>query len=300
MSFCRRSHKNDNPLDVQSFPKQVNKEKKINEYDIEAVPQNSFSPKLRLFGKKTSLCSRHKGSYTLEAAVIIPILAFFFVTILFFFRVLQVQTQVQEALDYAGRKTACVASSVSPEAGLFTSAEGYFRKELEQYPLTERFVKGGRNGVTLLQSDMKDNYVSLQASYYMKVPVSFFTVKGVMITQGSRSRKWTGDRTDGTTEDYVYVTEHGKVYHRDRKCHYLDLSIQTVNIAQIKGLRNKDGHKYYACSDCVVTNSGKKQVFITDYGTCYHDSLSCSGLKRTIYLIPISEVGGRGPCSKCG
>ena len=91
----RRSHKNDNPLDVQSFPKQVNKEKKINEYDIEAVPQNSFSPKLRLFGKKTSLCSRHKGSYTLEAAVIIPILAFFFVTILFFFRVLQVQTQVQ-------------------------------------------------------------------------------------------------------------------------------------------------------------------------------------------------------------
>ena len=130
MSFCRRSHKNDNPLDVQSFPKQVNKEKKINEYDIEAVPQNSFSPKLRLFGKKTSLCSRHKGSYTLEAAVIIPILAFFFVTILFFFRVLQVQTQVQEALDYAGRKTACVASSVSSEAGLFTSAEGYFRKEL--------------------------------------------------------------------------------------------------------------------------------------------------------------------------
>ena len=82
MSFGRRSHKNDNPLDVQSFPNQVNKEKKINEYDIEAVPQNSFSPKLRLFGKKTSLCSRHKGSYTLAAADSPRTLARFFVTIL--------------------------------------------------------------------------------------------------------------------------------------------------------------------------------------------------------------------------
>ena len=42
-------------------------------------------------------CTCHKGSYTLEAAVILPMMAGFFVAILFFFRVLQIQTGVQEA-----------------------------------------------------------------------------------------------------------------------------------------------------------------------------------------------------------
>lgn len=78
-----------------------------------------------------------KGSYTLEAAVIIPVAAVFFLTLLFFFRVLQIQTEVQEALNYASRKTACEASAVSSQTGLLVSAEAYFRKELGTYSLPE-------------------------------------------------------------------------------------------------------------------------------------------------------------------
>lgn len=298
MSFCIRN------LKTQPFPEDT----KISSLShIKAVPQNSrnryVTDRITRLGspcKKTSLCIRKKASYTLEAAIIIPLVAAFFVFILFFFRVLQVQTQVQEALEYASRKSASEASAVNSEMGLMASAEVYFLKGLHDYNLPERYVKGGKAGVSLLRSNVSDCYIDLQADYYIRLPVNFFTVKGIAVSQSSKSRKWTGDRDEGEEDDYVYVTETGTVYHRDRMCHYLDLSIRIVNFEDIKGLRNKGGHKYYACGECVAGKNTGGTVYITDYGTAYHASLSCSGLKRTIYLIPLSDVGGRGPCSKCG
>jgi hypothetical protein len=232
--------------------------------------------------------------------VILPLLAGFFVAILFFFRVLQVEVQVQEALDYASRKTACEACTISSDVALQASAEGFFRKELSQYTLPAKYVRGGSVGISLLGSSYENNMVSLRATYTMKVPIGFFGWKGVVVAQGSQVHKWTGDRDDGEQTDYVYVTETGTVYHRNRNCSYLDLSIQSVNMANIGSLRSKNGNKYYACSDCAAGKTTSGSVYITNYGTCYHTKLSCSGLKRTVYLIPITEVGSKGPCSRCG
>jgi hypothetical protein len=250
--------------------------------------------------KRTSLCPVRRASYTLEAAVIIPLLAGFFVAILFFFRVLQVETQVQAALDYASRKTACEAGTVSSDAALQVSAEAYFRKELSKYSLPGKYVNGGSKAVSLLGSTYADNYVTLRASYTMKVPIKFFGWKGFIVSQGSKVHKWTGDREDGEKTDYVYVTESGTVYHRNRSCTYLDLSIQTVNKSSVGSRRNKSGNIYYACSDCAAGKTVTGLVYITNYGTCYHTKVSCSGLKRTIYLIPITEAGSKRACSKCG
>ena len=298
MSFCRQNHLH--TYNFESFPKQAS----MNQYNTEPfripVPQDRADIIRRHSCKKTSLCPLFRGSYTLEAAVIIPVLAMFFVTILFFFRVLQVQTQVQEALDYAGRKTACEASAIHSQAGLLVSAEAYFQKELKNYELPQKYVSGGKKAIVLLRSDLSGSYIDLRADYYMKLPISFFKVKGLAIQQKSKCHKWIGDREDGEEADYVYVTEHGTVYHISRNCRYLDLSIQTVNMAQIPGKKNKNDHKYYACSGCAAKNAGLGVAYITDYGTCYHTSLSCSGLKRTIYLVRLDKVGDKGPCGKCG
>lgn len=134
----------------------------------------------------------------------------------------------------------------------------------------------------------------------LKFQLAFFEVKGVGICQKSKSHKWIGDRTDGKQSDYVYVTKHGTVYHRSRKCHYLDLSIKSTDYAQISSMRNKNEHKYSACSGCVAKNHVAGKVYVTDYGTCYHSDLACSGLKRTIYLILLEETGGKRACGKCG
>lgn len=36
---------------------------------------------------------------------------------------------------------------------------------------------------------------------------------------------------------------------------------------------------------------GKNTVFITDQGNRFHYDLNCGGIKRTIYMIRLSEVG---------
>lgn len=105
--------------------------------------------------------------------MIIPVTAVFFLTLLFFFRVLQIQTEVQEALNYASRKTACEASAVSSQTGLLVSAEAYFRKELGTYSLPEKYIRGGKHAITMAKSDLSGNYINLQVNYYIKIPISF-------------------------------------------------------------------------------------------------------------------------------
>lgn len=250
--------------------------------------------------KKTLLYACLDGSYTLEAAVVLPLLAAFFVSILFFFRVLQVETQVQEALYYAGRKTACEASVTESVGALRVAAEAYFRKEVRAYEAPGKFIKGGTAGISLIRSQFSGEEICLSADYEVRSPIAFFAIRGMKVSQSSVNRKWTGDSGEGNRTDYVYVTAYGKVYHKSRTCPYLDLSIRGINSAKIKGLRNKDGHKYNECPDCVEKNRINQRVYITDYGTCYHNRLSCSGLKRTVSLVPLTEVGGKKCCRKCG
>lgn len=100
-------------------------------------------------------------------------------------------------------------------------------------------------------------------------------------------------------EPIVYITEHGTVYHKNRSCSYLTLSIQAAALDTVGEKRNQSGECYYPCEYC-----GKQGfitvVFITSYGNRYHTTVQCRGLKRTIKSVPLSQVSGMDPCQKCG
>ena len=116
-----------------------------------------------------------------------------------------------------------------------------------------------------------------------------------------RIKEWKGNKKAGVgseDDETVYITETGLVYHKDYHCTHLDLSIHMVQTSDISSMRNADGGKYYACEHCM--RNGGDGVYITDTGDRYHSSLSCSGLKRTVYAVPISEAVGKGACSRCG
>ena len=120
-----------------------------------------------------------------------------------------------------------------------------------------------------------------------------------------RVRAWTGRSESASSDDenndsrYVYVTENMSVYHTDSGCSYINLSIHCVSADNVGGQRNSDGEKYKPCEKCMNGSDGADHVYITETGNRYHSSTSCSGLKRTVKMVDISEVGGLKECSRC-
>lgn len=104
------------------------------------------------------------------------------------------------------------------------------------------------------------------------------------------------------TGEYVYLADHGKVYHRDAGCVYLKPEIQEISYGQVGEKRNASGGKYGACARCGKGASPAEgsRVYITPYGDCWHMERGCSGLKRSARKVRIEDVGGLPPCSKCG
>lgn len=251
--------------------------------------------------KETPFCACKKASFTVEAAVILPLFAGFLAAILFFFRVMQVQQSVEEALQYTARKMAIYAYECRENAGLvdYAAAEAVFASELKNAGCPVGYVGQGGIYLDYLQSSFQGNYIELYADYEVVLPIGLFGRQEIPITQRIKTRKWTGYQGESEYEEtdrFVYVTPTGTVYHNSMDCAYLDLSIQSVSVAELSYLRNAGGSKYKPCEIC---GKAEGTVYITDYGTRYHSSLTCSGLKRIVYLIRLSEAGGYGACSKC-
>ena len=70
--------------------------------------------------------------------------------------------------------------------------------------------------------------------------------------------------------------------------------------AEIAALRNENGEAYRKCMQCRYAENAFGRLYITNQGDCYHKDLGCSGIKRTVRMIRLSEVGTRRPCSRCG
>ena len=251
-----------------------------------------------LISQETSLCTFPKGSFTVEAAVVIPIAAFFLVSILFFLRIIQVQAVVDEALFYAGRKVAAESSITDSETALFLSAELYFLQIIEEYECIEDYVQYGSLGISLLNSDFSGEDILLRAEYGMKFPFSFFRFGKIYLWQQNSFKKWTGEGTV-SVGNYVYISPSGEVYHASSDCRSIRLSVKQTPYSKIETLRGLDGQKYYPCSDCIENILPNTTVYYTEYGTLYHGDISCSALKRTVIKIPLADVGNRRKCRYC-
>lgn len=278
-----------------------------NNYTYNTLPGHvQTEVEMRYAKKEAPRCICWAGAFTLEAAVILPLLACFFVSLLFFFRVMQVQLEVQKALDDTGRKLA-VLLPVKEEtladdvAGLVT-AEVLLKKELAGREVAGRYISGGIAGVSLIGSRIAGENVCLRATYRVRLPVNLIAVPAIRVVLKAECRKWTGLKLDGDAEGtdvWVYIAEKGTVYHRTKSCTHLTLSIRGVDQDKVAELRNESGERYSACLLCGETKNDRERVYITNLGNRYHPDLNCSGIKRTIRMVRLSEVGNRPACSKC-
>lgn len=255
---------------------------------------------------------------TLEAAILIPLFLFVMMTLLSVMEMFYFYGKAETELLQIGRKMAIYAPAAELIAGDEQSEPGSIATTVlgDQYAkislmnhLNESDIRaaglvGGYGGISFIYSNImtEGDLIDLAASYRLEPRNNFFLIPDFQVINRCRMRAWTGyDITkvspDNETERMVYITETGTVFHLTETCTYLDLSIHPVTRESISGYRNQSGVVYRSCEIC---GSDGDTYYITDYGDCYHVSLSCSGLKRTIMVIPISQVGDRRACSRCG
>lgn len=248
--------------------------------------------------KGTFFITCRRASLTLEAAIVIPLMIGFLAIILFFFRVIQVQSIVEEALIYAGREVAVESSVISSEQVLFLSAEEHLSEALINRGI-EDYIENGIIGISLWESNFEGTDIVLRAKYRMKLPVAFFEINTIELSSENHFQKWVGNEGTAGDENWVYVTEKGTVYHASTSCRVLDLSIQRVSFKEIEQLRGASGQKYYACGRCVEKNIKEEAVYCTGYGRLYHQDINCSFLKRSVKKVLVTEVQGKKACSYC-
>ncbi len=257
-----------------------------------------------------------KASMTVEAAFVLPFFLFAFMNIISILEIYRLQSNMSAAMHRTVKEMSVAAyeyrelfdtdAKKAQSLGItYLWAANRVENILGEQYLDGSPLKGGKTQISWYKSSVleEDDCIDLIATYTVKPPVSIVGFGDFKMYNRVLARAWTGyDNAaacaDGASELIVYITPDGTVYHKSRACSYLKLSIVPVSMELIESERNEGGAKYYPCEEC--GNEARSTVYITNYGTRYHSSLSCSKLKRTILAVPISEVGGRGACSKCG
>ena len=147
-----------------------------------------------------------------------------------------------------------------------------------------------------LQADTSGDVTIYKTEYVKDLWINPF-YKENKITQSAVCRPWIGFTELEILETYVYITPEGSVYHLFSDCTHLKLSIRQELFWGIEKLRNLYGEKYSRCELC--RDDFGMMVYVTSEGNRYHAARNCSGLKRTIRQVPMSQVAGRSKCLRC-
>ncbi len=222
--------------------------------------------------------NRPEGSLTVECALVLPLFMFFILSVIYM--------------------TALFRTESVTETGMMQNAQRLARDAYVGEALGVDETLGKLTGAL---TGNKDQVVLIKPGSY-HVPFNIFGLTDFNYLLRVSARKWTGYDIleESHDEEIVYITETGTVYHKSPNCTHIDLDIHAVSGASYRNLRNKGGCRYYPCERCMRKKKVPSVVYVSSWGTSAHASKDCSGLKRSVRAVPISEAGGRAACSRCG
>ena len=233
-------------------------------------PQTQTAERVSRFTSAMDISRRRtrqaEGSMTVEASLAVPLFLFFMINVLSMLLFFHTFLSNLERLHQQGRQLSMLAY-MSGESGL-----------------------------------VQDEMVQLVHPERVSPVIPVLGYPGTTIVSCCYMRAWTGydvehkAETEGE-ETYVYITENGTAYHLARNCTHLTLSIRLAGKEEVGSLRNASGGKYSPCEKCGGDGSGI--VYVTNEGDRYHNTIECSGLKRSVRCVPLTEAGGRSPCGRC-
>lgn len=255
-----------------------------------------------------------RASVTVEASLVFPVFLCALVCFIGLTQMVLIETEIHHAMSqtakvYAKQQVVYFVSEMSEGQGKSNTgkissngnARGIFFLIYDGSSLCENMIEGGRRGIKVSSALASGQTVRLKAEYTLKMAVPFFPSvrfrKKTVIKRRIFSGyvKHQGESDDIGANPIVYVAENGVVYHKDASCSHICLKISGS-----KGIQEiLHSSKYDACEKCIHKGMIPSVLFVTIYGDCYHSSLGCSGLKRTIQTVRLNDVGGLRPCSRC-
>lgn len=257
-------------------------------------------------------------SMTLEAALIVPLMLFFFLNLMSAIEMLRLHGNLEMALWENGRMMA-VGGYVYDQTSLAESDNLILRlggtaltdwavhnavcdqlgdAYLESTPLTH-----GAEGLNFMESSyMKEDCIDIKVTYQVSPMFQIPGFTSFRMANRFFARAWTGYQVyeEEAKEDIVYVTTYGEVYHFDINCSYLKRIVQAMSLAEAMVRKNQKGEHYTMCQLCEKKQM-EEQVYLTPDGNRYHHSLECPALKRLIRSMELSQAKQRyRECSRCG
>lgn len=277
------------------------KQKKKTEKEEDSTKTQTITFYFPKDGERASLFTSFRGSVAVEAALVLPIFFFAVCCICYLLEIMSLQMDVRAATDSVSREIAKEVYSIPAVRPAKVKADVV--ELIGKERLDGSIVEGGSEGLDFSGTivSAKNGVIHMNVKYEVILPFSMFGKLTLSFQEKFSVKGWTGYVGDGFAsgrEEMVYITDNGIVYHRDSHCTYLDLSIQMVDKNAVGDMRNEGHEKYYPCERCGGEIGSR--VYITRQGNRYHSTLGCSGLKRSVYAVPISEVQGKGVCSRCG
>lgn len=244
---------------------------------------------------------RKKGSVTIEASFAVPLFLLAVLCLIWIIEVQSIKISILSASQNAA-KSAAEDTAVIPVLNTIKLKSDIISLIGEER-IERSIIDGGSSGISCWKSFVSagTGEMNICVEYKVRLPLPIFRNPTADIKENFRISSWQGYPDGGNSSDksqIVYVTDHMSVYHENYQCSYLHLSVRFVSSDELDLIRNISGGRYQACEKCVF-GSAMAGVYITESGNKYHNSLNCSGLKRTIHAVEKSKLPGIGGCSRC-
>ncbi|MCM1541089.1 MAG: hypothetical protein NC121_07495 [Blautia sp.] len=264
---------------------------------------------------------------TVEAALALPVFLFFLLNLGCAIEMIRLHGNLQTALWETGHRLAVYGYALDEEESLramepedgdtwwkemagIAFSYAYVKNQVVDY-LGEDYLGSsplsrGVDGLQFWESKLlQDNdEMEITLTYEVSPWCSLTGFLPFRMANRCHAHIWNGydivGNSGGKEEELitVYVAETGTVYHEDKDCTHLRLSIREIAAGTQGTYRNESGGRYSECEKCrgeTVTDT----LYIAREGDCFHYSRDCSGLKRTVFAILLKDAGDYRPCSRC-
>lgn len=242
-----------------------------------------------------------KASMTLEAALVLPLFLFAVLSLLSIFDIMKIKSCMDIAVAEVGNEIAVecyggyVGDLIKP---LYISfkIQSFLDKNLSEED-SEKISKD------ILVTDIsfleEENILKFRVDYKVTPDFGMLGLKPIRLHTKYYGHNWLGYTADKDTETMVYTSNAATVYHTDKNCTYLNITVKEIPWDSVDKYRSDSGHIYQKCNLCdELENTGK--VYITVDGKNYHNVENCIGLTRSIYTVPLSTLSNKKVCSRCG